>query len=76
MLVITVGHRTFSIHIAQISELSCVCADIMSRHILEQQFSTVGAYSHIIVIMVDYSQLQHFYKSVYRAKSINHTTTS
>ena len=35
-LEIMVGHRTFSVHIAQISEHSCVCADIMSRHSLEQ----------------------------------------
>ena len=33
---ITVGHRTFSVHIAQMAELSCVCADILSGHSLEQ----------------------------------------
>ena len=33
---ITVGHRTFSVHVAQMAELSCVCADIMSGHSLEQ----------------------------------------
>ena len=27
-----VGHQSFSVHIAQMAELSCVCADIMSRH--------------------------------------------
>ena len=31
-LEITVGHRTFSVHIAH----SSLCADIMSRHSLEQ----------------------------------------
>ena len=33
---ITVGHRTFSVYIAQMAKLSCVCADIMSGHSLEQ----------------------------------------
>ena len=32
-LEITVGHRTFSVHIAQMSEHSIICADLMSIHI-------------------------------------------
>ena len=47
-----VGHRTFSVHIAQMSEHSSVCADIMSRHSLEQQISTVVAYSHNLLFVV------------------------
>ena len=43
-LEITVGHWTFSMHIAQMSEHSSLCADIMSRHSLEQKLSTVVAY--------------------------------
>ena len=38
-LEITVGHRTFSVHIAQMSKHSIICADIMSRHSLQQKLS-------------------------------------
>ena len=36
----------FFVHIAQMSEHSIVCADLMSRHSLEQKLSTVVVYSH------------------------------
>ena len=49
---ITVGHRTFSVHIAQMAELSCVCADIMSGHSLDQQLRTVVAYNHNLLFTV------------------------
>ena len=35
-LEITVGHQSFSVHIAQMAELSYICADIMSRHSVQQ----------------------------------------
>ena len=35
-LEITVRHWSFSMHTAQMAEFSCVCADIMSRHSVEQ----------------------------------------
>ena len=40
-LEISVEHWAFSMHFAQISEHTIVCADIMSRHSLEQKLSTV-----------------------------------
>jgi hypothetical protein len=43
-LEITVGHRTFSVHFAQLSKHSIICANIMSRYSLEQKLSTVVAY--------------------------------
>ena len=41
-----VGHWTFSMHIAKLSEHSIICVDIMSTRNLEQKLRIVVAYSH------------------------------
>ena len=44
---ITVGHRIFFVHIAQMAELSCICADITSgQHCecLQPQLTVHSAY--------------------------------
>ena len=85
-LEITVGHRTFSVHIAQISEHSSVCAYIMSRHSLEQLLSTVVAYSHNLLFIVHMgnnslpyycylSNHSHVWWSVESAKSADSAST-